>query len=118
MGVQTDSVVEVVRNGRKRLVIDFGYVDANGEPQRYRRAASVQTLSAARAEAVRLKLQAQQLRTLKRRAASPSFAACMDGAASAPPSATPRRLSPRERYAALLTQCTVAAFGRQRMSYI
>ncbi len=48
------AVKQVQRAGRTRLVIDFQYKDESGRKRRYRRDASVQFLTAARAEAKRL----------------------------------------------------------------
>ncbi|HTE64427.1 MAG TPA: tyrosine-type recombinase/integrase [Solirubrobacteraceae bacterium] len=118
MGLRTDSVQEVVRGGKSRLVIDFHWLDREGRERRYRRSATVQTWTAARAEAQRLKLRAQAEGTLARRPPAPTFAAFVESEAWATHLATRCRPATRERYAALLRQGILDTFGRKRLSDI
>lgn len=118
MGVRSDSVHRVVRRGVARLVIDFRYTDSEGREQRYRRSATVQTMTAARAEAERLRLAAQQGTLTERRAAAMSFAAFVASDGWQTHLVTRCRPATRERYEALLRQGISDAFGRLRLDSI
>jgi hypothetical protein len=51
-------VRRVLKHGHPRLIIDFWYTNKAGAKERFRKVAEVQTITAARAEADRLRLQA------------------------------------------------------------
>jgi integrase len=74
MGERNRSGVRtVVRDGRKVLIIDFRYRDKDGREQRYRRDASVQTMTGARAEAEQLRRHVLQHGTAAPTPAAPTF---------------------------------------------
>lgn len=76
MGARNDtSVHKRTRGGKPILIIDFLYVDAAGRQQRYRKDASVQTLTAARAEAARLKALAATTGSVEAKPAGRTFKA-------------------------------------------
>lgn len=76
MGARNDtSVHKRTRGGKPILIIDFSYVDAAGRQQRYRKDASVQTLTAARAEATRLKALAAATGSVEAKSAARTFKA-------------------------------------------
>lgn len=76
MGARNDtSVHKRTRGGKPILIIDFFYVDAAGRQQRYRKDASVQTLTAARAEAARLKALAATTGSVEAKPAGRTFKA-------------------------------------------
>src|SRR5690242_11927832 len=65
MGVRGSGVRKEVRDGKTCLIIDFRYRGKDGRMHRFRRDASVQTMTAARAEAERLRLRALTEGTLE-----------------------------------------------------
>jgi integrase len=80
MGAKNRSSVRVVhRRGKKILVLDFRFRDKNGREQRCRRDATVQTMTAARAEAERLKQHAVEYGTVDPTPAAPTFEAFVRG---------------------------------------
>src|SRR5580693_7976089 len=75
MGAKNRSGVRTeLRDGRKILIIDFRYKDKDGREQRYRRDANTQVMTAARAEADRLRRLAAERGTLEEDALPPSLA--------------------------------------------
>src|SRR3990172_1996840 len=73
-GVRTE-----LRDGHKILVIDFRYKDDRGREKRYRRDASLQSRTAAIAEAQRLKRLAVENGTLEAEPEAPTFASFVEG---------------------------------------
>jgi integrase len=91
----------VTRNGKRRLVIHFSYVDKTGAPQEYRRDATYQTMVAARSEEKRLRAVASATGSPTVRTDSPTWAAFVSGTFE--PLFMPAfRESTRVRYRALL----------------
>ncbi|MEZ4226967.1 MAG: tyrosine-type recombinase/integrase [Polyangiaceae bacterium] len=109
---------QVKRGDTTRLVIDFFYLDEHGKRQRFRRDASVQTMTAARAEA-------QRLMELAARTGSP-FASTKEAPTLASfvettyrPLFMPQlRPGTRSRYEGLFQTGLLAAFGKLRLDQI
>lgn len=99
----TKSVRKEVRGGKPYLVIDFRFVDKSGKQVRYRRDASVQLMTAAVAEAERLKRYAAEHGTLDLREPVPTFGAFVDGVFERE-FLSRYRPATAERYRALLRQ--------------
>jgi integrase len=115
---RSGDVTEVTRHGRRILIIDFRYTDNAGRAQRYRRDAEVQTLTAARAEATRLRARLTSTGTLAARPAASTVATFLASPAWAQHLATKCRPATRERYEALLRQGIREAFGGKRLDAI
>ena len=116
MGAKNLSGVrEVERDGRRVIVVDFRYRDGAGRTQRYCRDAEVQTLTAAKAEAQRLRLRAATSGTLVRAAPSPTLSTFAASTAWAQHLATRCRPATRERYNDLLGQGMLAVLGPRRL---
>ncbi|HXX69170.1 MAG TPA: tyrosine-type recombinase/integrase [Polyangiaceae bacterium] len=117
MGEKNRSGVRAVqRRGKKILVIDFRYRDKDGREQRCRRDASVQTWTAARAEAERLKRHAVEYGTVDATPAAPTFEEFVRDhfVPLAMPAYTP---ATRERYGRLLwKEGVIAALGTHRVN--
>ncbi|MDQ2643504.1 MAG: site-specific integrase [Myxococcota bacterium] len=112
-----DPLKRVVRNGKPVLVIDFSYVDKNGRRRRYRREASVQTRTAARAEAERLMDRAARTGTTAETSAVPSFASFVETVFR--PICMPQyRPATNRRYEDLFRQGVMAQFGGKRLDDI
>lgn len=106
-----NSVRRTKRRGKTVLIIDFRYVDKSGRQRRYRHDASVQTMTAAVAEAERLKRMAAEHGTLDVKKDVPSLAKFVDDVFE--PEFMPRyKPSTADRYRALLRQGVRAELGR------
>ncbi len=121
MGVRGTGYRTEQRRGHRVLVIDFWYRDQNGGRQRFKRDASVQTATAARAEAARLRaLAANTGRPEGKEDCKPvlTFRAFVEGTWRME-WATRYRPSTRQRYDALLDkQGIMATFGRMKLDEI
>jgi integrase len=108
-----------MKHGHRVLLLDFYYTDKTGARKRFRRVASVQTVTASRAESARLQQLAAETGSPTGDGASPSmtFKAFVDGPWKelyAP------RLRPatRIRYDALLEHDLLPAFGRLQLEQV
>src|SRR5688572_10450582 len=113
----SDPLKRIVRNGKPVLVIDFTYRDRNGRRKRYKRDASVQSRTAARAEAARLKELAARTGSPIAESVVPTFQAFVDEVFR--PICMPQyRPATNRRYEDLFKQGVMAAFGRRKLDSI
>jgi integrase len=109
---------EEKRGSRKILIIDFRFRDKDGRQQRCRRDASVQTSTAARAEADRLKRYAAEHGTVEAPPLAPTFETFVREQFG--PLVMPRyTAATRERYGRLLwREGVIAVLGQRRLADI
>ena len=112
-----DAVRVEERGGKPLLIIDFTYIDGQRRPQRYRRHASVQTMTAAKAEAKRLLFQAATMGTLETRHRGMKFTDFVDSVYR-PVFLPLRKPGTRQRYEGILKQGVLAHFGAMPLDEI
>lgn len=112
MSSRSNSPVQrVQRRGKTVLVIDFWYINEKGRKQRYRRNASVQTMTGARAEAARLQDRAARTGSPVLQENIPTFGEFVESRYR--PLFMPRlRPGTRQRYEGILRQGVLEHFGR------
>jgi hypothetical protein len=118
MGVRGSNIRKERRRKQSRWIIDFRFIDKNGRQCRYRRDATIQSASGARAEAERLRLQLLTTGTLETRPPAPTFRAFVDGAFATIHMATRCKPETRKRYTALFRQGVLDAFGAKHLDQI
>lgn len=110
------SVRKTLFRGKPRWVIDFRFTDKTGAKQRFRKAADVNTASAARAEEARLRQHCAEHGEPYTCRLSMTFADFVDGPWKAWVSR--HKPSTRERYDALMGQGLLDAFGKLRLDEV
>src|SRR5438067_957366 len=118
MGVRGNGFRKELRGGKPRWIIDFRYLTKNGREVRFRRDASVQTATAARAEADRLRALAATTGAIRVVSEAPTFASFAAGDFEKVHMATRCRPATRERYLALFGQGMFDALGAKRLDMI
>ena len=112
-----DPVKRIKRCGKAVLIIDFSFLSPSGRRARYRRDATMQSVSAARVEAHRLMDLAVRTGSPFAKASAPSFGAFVESTYR-PVFLPALRAATRRRYDSLFRQGVMAFFGHRSLDAI